>query len=114
MYDANYTAFLLLHHFFAVFFYYLCLKLLEKMGILRGNKKHKERTVVRGIGHFIYKLYINVFIFFVFYLIQSLLLNELTDMQEGVITFSRILKNLSKKCETCLGRLGRCPIPKNP
>lgn len=47
-------------------------------------QRQKDMNVVRGIWGFIVKLYQKVFIYFLTYLILTIVLQHITDMQDGV------------------------------
>ena len=47
-------------------------------------QRQKDANLVRGVWGFIVKLYQKVFIYFLTYLILGIVLQKLTDMQDGV------------------------------
>jgi hypothetical protein len=47
-------------------------------------QRQKDMNVLRGIGGFFVKLYLKVFIYFTTYLMLAIVLQRVTDMQDGV------------------------------
>jgi hypothetical protein len=47
-------------------------------------QRQKDMNLLRGIGGFFTKLYLKVFIYFTTYLMLAIVLQRVTDMQDGV------------------------------